>query len=51
LAATFGLGQQDEIDRVVIEWPSGQNEEHPRLPASRAYQIIENRGITEDLRF
>jgi hypothetical protein len=51
LAATFGLGQQDEIDRVVIEWPSGQNQEHPRLPAGRAYQIIENKGITEDLRF
>ena len=51
LAATFGLGQQDVIDRVVIEWPSGQNEEHPRLPAGRAYQIIENKGITEDLRF
>ena len=51
LAATFGLGQQDEIDRVVIEWPSGQNEEHARLPAGRAYQIIENKGITEDLRF
>jgi hypothetical protein len=51
LPATFGLGQHDEIDRVVIEWPSGQNEEHPRLAAGRAYQVIEDKGITEDFRF
>jgi hypothetical protein len=48
LPVTFGLGTHDQIDRVVIEWPSGQSEEHPRLPAGRAYQIIENKGITED---
>jgi enediyne biosynthesis protein E4 len=51
LPATFGLGQYGEIDRVVIEWPSGQSEEHPRLAAGRAYQVIENKGITEDFRF
>jgi hypothetical protein len=51
LPATFGLGQHDEIDRVVIEWPSGQNEEHTELPAGRAYQITESKGITEDFRF
>ena len=51
LPATFGLGPHDEIDRVVIQWPSGQREEHPRLPAGRAYQITENKGITEDFRF
>jgi enediyne biosynthesis protein E4 len=51
LPATFGLGQHDEIDRVVIAWPSGQNEEHSELPAGRAYQITENKGITEDFRF
>ncbi len=51
LPVTFGLGQHDEIDRVVIEWPSGQSEEHPRLPAGRAYQVTENKGITEDFRF
>ena len=51
LPVTFGLGQHDEIDRVVIEWPSGQSEEHPRLPSGRAYQVTENKGITEDFRF
>jgi enediyne biosynthesis protein E4 len=51
LPATFGLGPHDEIDRVVIEWPSGQSEEHPRLAAGRAYQIVENKGVTEDFRF
>ena len=51
LPATFGLGQQEQIDRVVIDWPSGQSEEHPRLQAGIAYQVIENKGITEDFRF
>ncbi len=51
LPVTFGLGQQDEIARAVIEWPSGQSEEHRRLPAGRAYQVTESKGITEDFRF
>jgi hypothetical protein len=51
LPVTFGLAQHDEIDRVVIEWPSGQSEEHPRLPSGRAYQVTENKGITEDFHF
>jgi hypothetical protein len=29
----YGLGSQTEVDRVVIRWPSGQQQilEHPRV--------------------
>ncbi len=46
LPVTFGLGKQDHIERVVIEWPSGKSEEFKSLQAGRAYQIIESKGIT-----
>jgi len=46
LALTFGLGKQDESEKVAIDWPSGRTEEFPRLKAGRQYQIIENKGIT-----
>ncbi|HYW65651.1 MAG TPA: CRTAC1 family protein [Candidatus Dormibacteraeota bacterium] len=51
LPVTFGLGRQDVIDRVVVEWPSGQNQEHQKLKAGKAYQIIENKDIKEISRF
>ena len=51
LPVTFGLGPHDQIDRVVIDWPSGQSQEHAKLQAAKAYQITENKGITEDFPF
>ncbi len=33
LAVTFGLGRRDQVDRVVIEWPSGQVQEFRNLSA------------------
>jgi len=51
LPVTFGVGKQDVIDRVVVEWPSGQNQEHLMLRTGRAYQIIENKGIKEIFQF
>ncbi|MGA3176060.1 MAG: CRTAC1 family protein [Candidatus Acidiferrum sp.] len=51
LPVTFGVGKQDVIDRVVVEWPSGQNQEHLMLKTGRAYQIIENKGIKEIFQF
>jgi len=46
LPVTFGLGKADHIDRVAIEWPSGQVEEYKSLSASRSYECAEGRGIT-----
>jgi enediyne biosynthesis protein E4 len=51
LPVTFGLGKQDRIDRVVINWPSGGNEEHVNLVAGKAFQVTELKGITEVYRF
>ncbi len=46
LQLTFGVGKQDEIERIVIDWPSGQTEEYPRLKSGLTYQITESKGIT-----
>jgi enediyne biosynthesis protein E4 len=43
---TFGLGNYDRVDRLVIEWPSGASEEYKDLIAGRAYACVEGKGIT-----
>jgi len=43
---TFGLGKQDSIERVVVEWPSGRTEEFKDLVVGRTYEITEAKGIT-----
>jgi enediyne biosynthesis protein E4 len=45
LPVTFGLGLQDRIDRVVIEWPSGRTEEYKNLAAGRRYICTEGKEI------
>ncbi len=45
LAATFGLGQRDRIERVVIAWPSGRTEEYKDLLAGGTYRCVEGAGI------
>ena len=49
LPVTFGVGRQDQIEKVVIDWPSGRSEEHTRLQAAKTYQVVETKGITVDL--
>jgi hypothetical protein len=46
LPATFGLGREDRVQRLVIYWPSGRAEEFTNLAAGRAYSCVEGRGIT-----
>ena len=46
LPLTFGVGKRDRIDRVVIDWPSGQTEEFKNLAAGRAYECVEGKGVT-----
>ncbi|HEY6338707.1 MAG TPA: CRTAC1 family protein [Candidatus Sulfotelmatobacter sp.] len=46
LPVTFGLEKRDQIDRVVIHWPSGRTEEHKNLAAGRAYECVEGKGVT-----
>ncbi|MHB8499847.1 MAG: CRTAC1 family protein [Candidatus Acidiferrales bacterium] len=47
LPVTFGVGKSETIERVTIEWPSGRSEEYKDLATGRAYEIIENKGITK----
>jgi hypothetical protein len=51
LPVTFGLGKRDKIDRLVIEWPSGNTEEHKNLPAGQTYDCVEGKSITPQGRF
>jgi hypothetical protein len=46
LPVTFGLEKRDRIDRVVITWPSGGNEEFKNLAAGRCYECTEGKGIS-----
>jgi enediyne biosynthesis protein E4 len=48
LPVTFGVGKQDQIERVVIDWPSGRIEEHQGLKVGKSYEVTETKGITED---
>jgi enediyne biosynthesis protein E4 len=45
LLLTFGLGQREKIDRVVIDWPSGRAEEYKNLASGKAYECLETKGI------
>ena len=51
LPVTFGLDRRDKIDRVVIEWPSGNTEEHKNLAAGQTYDCVEGKAITPQGRF
>jgi hypothetical protein len=45
LTLTFGIGQREKADRVVIEWPSGAVEEYKNVPAG-AHICQESKGIS-----
>jgi enediyne biosynthesis protein E4 len=46
LPVTFGVEKHDRIDRVVIDWPSGQAEEYKNLATGRAYDCTEGKGLS-----
>ncbi|HQR36711.1 MAG TPA: CRTAC1 family protein, partial [Blastocatellia bacterium] len=47
LALTFGLGRNDKIDRVEIEWPNGKVEKLAGLAANQLYVVKEGSGVSE----
>jgi enediyne biosynthesis protein E4 len=46
LPVTFGLDQEDRVDRAVLFWPSGRTEEYKNLTSDKLYQCVEGKGIT-----
>lgn len=44
LVAHFGLGQQTQLDSLVIRWPSGLTETLTDIAADQRVRIIEGRG-------
>jgi hypothetical protein len=45
LPVTFGVGKRDRVERLVIQWPSGETEEHKNLATGRSYECVEGKGI------
>jgi hypothetical protein len=45
LPVTFGVGKRDRVERLVIQWPSGQTEEYKDLATGRSYECVEAKGI------
>jgi len=43
LPVTFGVGKRDQIDRLVVSWPSGMTQEFGALKAGREWVIQEGR--------
>jgi hypothetical protein len=50
LPVTFGVGKAERLERVVIDWPSGRNEEYKQLKAGKTFQVVEGKGINEEER-
>jgi len=48
LPLTFGVGKRDKVDRVVVDWPSGQTQEFQSVEAGKHLQCTEGKGLTED---
>jgi len=47
LPLTFGLGRNDKIDRVEIEWPGGKVDKLANLAANQFYVVKEGNGVSE----
>ena len=50
LPVTFGVGRAEQVERVVIDWPSGRNEEYKQLKAGNTFQVVEGKGISMEER-
>jgi enediyne biosynthesis protein E4 len=49
LPLTFGVGQRDVVERVVIDWPNGRTDEFPNVATGRAYVCVEGQTLVEDV--
>lgn len=51
LPLTFGLDKRDQVERAVIDWPSGRTEEFKNLSAGRTYDCTEGKGLVPRPRY
>ena len=51
LPLTFGVGKSASADRITVDWPSGASQEFKNISAGGAYEVTENKGITEISKF
>ena len=51
LPLTFGVGGAEKVERLTVEWPSGATHEYKSLTAGAAYEVHENKGLSEDYKF
>ena len=42
-----GTGKAQQIDRLVVEWLSGEKQEFKNVKARKRYRLIEGQGLTE----
>lgn len=47
----FGLGQHATIDKMGIQWPSGQTHTFSNLPSDFIYTIVEGKGVERKVHF
>ncbi len=47
---TFGLQSSDQIDRLEIQWPSGESQTFEALQANHHYAISESNPVPTDLK-
>jgi len=48
LPVTFGMGKTEQVEKVVVDWPSSRTEEYCKLGSGKTFQVIEGKGISED---
>jgi ASPIC and UnbV len=48
---TFGMGKATQVDRITVEWPSGANHEFRNISTRKAYEVNENKGLSESYKF
>lgn len=51
LRVHFGLGGHATLDKIEIQWPSGQKQSFASQPADRLYTIVEGKGIQQKTPF
>jgi hypothetical protein len=45
MPVTFGVGRRDQVEEVVVQWPSGKSESYKNLSSGKSYQLIEDKGL------